>query len=97
MEENTFKRFIITVTTNWRGMDQEYAAVAKDASDLDDIAEELAYDNFSKFDLWNQIAREYSYDPYEMTADDWDELTASVNEQEYYRYCINEFNGTEEE
>lgn len=43
------KRYLIHVTTNWCGMDQDYPAIAKDESDLDEIASDLALDNFNGF------------------------------------------------
>lgn len=78
-------------------MDQEYAALAEHESDLDDIAEQLAYDNFLDNGCWEDIAEEEGYDPSEMTESDWDDLYSRVDESAYYSHYIDEFIGTEEE
>lgn len=91
------KRYLIHVTTNWCGMDQTYPAVAKDKSDLWDLAEELAYGNFTNFGLWDDIAEEYGYDTNEMSDLDWEILQSEVDESEYYSSYIEEFEGDDEE
>lgn len=48
-------------------MDEEYAAVAESEWDLEDTAEQLAYDNFLSYGLWRDIAEDNGYDPDEMT------------------------------
>ena len=78
-------------------MDQEYAAIAEHESDLDDVAEQLAYDNFLDNGCWVDVAEEEGYDPDEMNEDDWDTLYNQVDESAYYSFCIDEFLGTEEE
>lgn len=97
MSEVNLKRFVIHVSTNWCGMDQEYPAVAESESAIWDLAEQLAYDNFQSYDLWVDIAAEYGYDTDEMTDEDWDTLQSEVDEAEYYSSNIEEFNGDEEE
>lgn len=67
MNNKEIKRFIITVSTNWCGMDEEYAAVAEHAEDLHDVAEELAYANFLSYNLWEDIAEENGVDSSKMT------------------------------
>lgn len=94
---DNLQRFIITVTTNWCGMDQKYAALAEHESDLDDVAEQLAYDNFNDNGCWEDIAEEEGYDPSEMSDEDWGTLQGRVDESAYYSYCVEEFTGTEEE
>ena len=91
------KRFVIHVSTDWCGTDDDYPAMAEDESDLWDLAAELAYDNFQSYDLWSDIAAEYGYDTDEMTSEDWDELQSKVNEAEYYNSYIEEFDGDEED
>lgn len=71
---NDMKRYLIHVTTNWCGMDQDYPAIAKDESDLDEIASDLALDNFNGFGLWTEVAESEDLDPDEMTSDEWDEF-----------------------
>lgn len=95
--DKELKRFIIHVSTNWCGMDQEYPALAEREIDLWDLAEELAYQNFTNFGLWEDIAEEHGYDTSEMTDEDWDELQSSVDDCEYYSSHVEEFTGDEEE
>lgn len=91
------KRYLIHVSTNWCGMDQTYPAVAESEADLWDLAEELAYDNFTSFGLWDDIAEEHGYDPSEMTDEEWNEFQSSVDDTDYYSSYVEEFEGDEEE
>lgn len=91
------KKFVITVDTCWCGMDKEYPAIADSEVDLWDVAEELAYQNFNDFELWEDIAEEYGYNTTEMTNKDWEELQSSVDESEYYSWSVDEFTGTKED
>lgn len=94
---NDMKRYLIHVTTNWCGMDQDYPAIAKDESDLDEIASDLALDNFNGFGLWTEVAESEGLDPDEMTSDEWDEFIEGQNVWDYCGYSIEEFEGSEEE
>jgi hypothetical protein len=40
------KRFLIHVSTYWCGMDNTFRAEAESELELDEIADQLAYDNF---------------------------------------------------
>lgn len=85
------KKFIIKVTTNWCGMDQEYAAIAEDEKDLDDTAAELAYNNFADFDLLKEVTAELFPDVDDEEFTD-DQVDAAIEvEGEYYSYTIEEF------
>ena len=90
-------RFLIHVSTNWCGMDDTFRAIANNGEDLYDLAEQLAYDNFESYNLWEEIAREEGYDPDEMTEADWDWLYTNIDEGNYYGFNIEEFNGDDEE
>lgn len=90
-------RYLIHVSTNWCGMDNVFRAIAESEDDLHDIAQELAYDNFESYNLWEEIAREEGYDLDEMTEADWDRLYEEIDESNYYGYEIEEFNGDDEE
>lgn len=90
-------KYLIHVTTNWCGMDDTYRAISDDENKLYDIAEELAYDNFLMYDLWNSIAEEEGYDPEEMSENDWNELYDKVDESSYYGFSIEKFDGDDEE
>jgi hypothetical protein len=81
-------RFLIHVTTAWCGMDQDYAAIANNEEELEDIAQNAAYDNFADFDCLEQaIEDEYP----DVDSDDiTDEMKDVVIEKErdYYGYSI---------
>lgn len=68
------KRFLIHVSTHWCGEEDTFRAVAESESDLWDLAEQLAYDNFYSYGHDQDIAEEEGYDPDEMEEGDWDEL-----------------------
>ena len=90
-------RYLIHVSTNWCGMDDTFRATANSEEELWDIAEELAYDNFESYDLWEEVAKEEGYEPDEMSEDDWDNLYNTVDETNYYSFLIEEFTGNDEE
>ena len=91
------KRFLINVSTAWCGMNSTFRAMAENESDLYDIAQNLAYENFQSYGCENDIAEEEGYDPDEMEESDWDELWETVDESQYYDFNIEEFRGDEEE
>lgn len=90
-------RYLIHVSTNWCRMDNTLRAIAESEGELYDLAEELAYDNFESYNLWEEIAREEGYDPDEMSEADWDWLYANIDESNYYSYDIEEFSGDDKE
>lgn len=91
------KRFLIHVSTAWCGMDNTFRAVAENESDLYDVAQDLAYENFQSYGCEDDIAEQEGYDPDEMEASDWDELWETVDESQYYDFSIEEFEGDDEE
>ena len=50
------KRFLIHVSTHWCGEEDTFRAVAESESDLLDLAEQLAYDNFYSYGHDQDIA-----------------------------------------
>lgn len=56
------KRFLIHVSTSWCGMDDTFRAMAENDYELDEIANQLAYENFQFYDCENDIAEEFGYD-----------------------------------
>lgn len=84
-------KYIIKVHTNWCGMDQEYAAIAKNKEDLESIAAELAYDNFAEFDLLYEVAAELFPDEEGEEFSDSQLDAAAEVEGKYYWYTINDF------
>lgn len=91
------KKFLIHVSTSWCGMDDTYRAEAGSEIELDDIAEQLAYDNFQSYDCDLEVAIDNGYDPDEMSDEDWDNLWNNIDESSYYSYHIEEFAGDEYE
>lgn len=59
------KRFLIHVSTHWCGEEDTFRAVAESESDLWDLAEQLAYDNFYSYGHDQDIAEEEGYDEME--------------------------------
>ncbi len=45
------KKFIINVDTYWCGTDWYYSAEAESKEDLEEAAQQLAYENLQSFDL----------------------------------------------
>lgn len=90
------KRFLIHVSTHWCGEEDTFRAVAESESDLWDLAEQLAYDNFYSYGHDQDIAEEEGYDPDEMEESDWDELWSRVDENAYYSSSIEECEDDEE-
>lgn len=78
-------------------MDDTIRAIAESEDDLHDIAQELAYDNFESYDLWEEVAKEEGYNPDEMSEADWDRLYEEIDESNYYGYEIEKFTGDDEE
>lgn len=60
------KRFLIHVSTNWCGMDDTFRAMAENDYELDEIADQLAYENFQSYGCEDDIAEEFGYDPDDM-------------------------------
>lgn len=77
------KRFLIHVSTYWCGMDNTFRAEAESELELDEIADQLAYDNFQSYGCEADIAEEEGYDPDEMEDSDWDKLWETVDESQY--------------
>jgi len=91
------KKFLIHVSTHWCGEEDTFRAVTESESELWDLAEQLAYDNFYSYGHDEDIAEEEGYDPDKMEEGDWDELWKKIDECNYYSFCIEEFIGDEEE
>lgn len=91
------KRFLIHVSTYWCGMGDTFRAVAEDETQLWDLAEELAYQNFQSYGLDEEIAEDQGYNPDEMSEEDWDKMWGEVDESAYYSHSIEEFDGNSTE
>lgn len=89
------KKFIIEIGTNWCGEDEEYAALAEKESDLWDIAEQYAYDNFAAFGGFETLLEEEFGYKEEYSEEEMDEI--SLIEGEYYSFSIKEVIDEEDE
>lgn len=83
------KRFLINVSTNWCGEENTFSAIANNESELDKVAEEVAYNNFCSYGGQDAILKELFGDEEEYTDEMFDE--ASEIESEYYFYDIEEW------
>jgi hypothetical protein len=90
-----FKRFLITVDTNWYGMKEEYGAYAKSEEELLDLAQELAYENFYQYDCYELLLDEHFPDREEVT-DEMNDTIADI-ESDYYWFNIEEYIGDDED
>ena len=81
-------KYIIHCITAWCGVYEDYSALAESESELDDIAQNLAYSLFIENDGWVDVAEECGYDTDTMTEEDWDKLYETTDEAMYYRYEI---------
>ena len=81
-------KYIIHCETAWCGIYEDYSALAESESDLDNIAQNLAYALFSEEDGWQLVAEENGYDTETMTEEDWNNLYETTDESSYYGYNI---------
>lgn len=89
------KKFIITVDTNWCGTEDQFGTEAESAEDLDNLADELAYDNFFESGGYTLVVEDLFPDAEEYTEEMLEE--ASEMWHECYSYKIEEFTGSDEE
>lgn len=84
------KKFIIEVGTAWCGEDNQFGALAENESEIWDVANSAAYDNFSDFNGREGIAEELfpDVDFEDLTEDQRDEI--SEVEGDYYFSIIRE-------
>lgn len=84
------KKFIIEVSTAWCGEDNQFGALAENESEIWDVANSAAYDNFSDFNGREGIAEElFPETNYEDLTDEQLEEIDAV-EHEYYFSNIKE-------
>lgn len=91
------KRWIITVSTDWCGEENSYRIEAESESDIYELADELAYDNWEQYCHLTDIAEELNYDVENMTEEDWDDVWDQIYENPSWYSSIEEFEGSEEE
>ena len=91
------KKFLITVSTDWCGEDQSYRIEAESEHDIEELADEIAYDNWEQYNHLDDIATELGYDVENMTDVDWDYVWDQSYANPSWYSSIEEFEGTEEE
>lgn len=89
------KRYLIHCQTAW--CDDWYSAEAESEFDLEDIAEQLAYETFVSYCDTADILEKEGYDPDELSDEEIDSIMNNIEESSYYWYDIEEFDGTDEE
>ena len=83
------KRFLINVSTSWCGEEESYSAIADNEEDLYDVADELAYENFSEFGGREKLSEEL-YPDLDITDDDAiEEADIQIDEVEHEHYFSN--------
>ena len=89
------KKFIIKVDTYWCGTEGYYSTVAESAVDLEELAQQLAYENLHSFDYIEWIAQDLFSDYDEIT----DEMMEEIYESEgnYCSYIIVEVDEGDED
>lgn len=88
-------KYLITCSTNWCGMDNSFTAIAKTQDELDSIANELAYENFTNFGGFDLIL-ELLYPEEDEYTEDMMEDAVEV-EGEYYGFTIDLFDEDEDD
>lgn len=91
------KKFLIHVNTAWCGMDNTYSAIAEHESDLYELADHLARENFDSFGGFELVLEDE--EPLGEDGEYTDEQIQEIEEQEYdyFYYTIEEFENDEEE
>lgn len=89
------KRFLINCITNWCGEENTFSAYAENQQDLEDIAENAAYENFNEFSGFHGILEDLF--PEVEDYDDSMEDAAAAVEGEYYSYSIEEWDEERDE
>lgn len=82
------KKFIIKVDTYWCGTEEYYSVEAESKEDLEELAQQLAYENLHSFDYIEWIAQDLFSDYDEITDEMMEEIYES--ESEYCTYTIEE-------
>ena len=90
------KRFLIHCDACWCGMDNTFRVLAKEELDIDDYADNLAYDNFMTYADYDDIIEELGYDLDELSDTERDEILSDINECDYWWYDIEECEDDEE-
>jgi hypothetical protein len=91
------KRYLIHCETAWCGCYDWYSAEAESEFELEDIAEQLAYETFQTYCSTDDILEAEGYNSDELSDEKIDAIMADLDESSYYWYNIEEFEGSDEE
>ena len=89
-------KYLIYCYTNWC-KEEYYSAIANNELELEDIAEELAYELFESYDGISKILDELGYSEDELDDEELDKILMSIDESEYYGYNIELVNESDSE
>ena len=90
-------KYLIYCYTNWCREEEYYSAIANNELELEDIAEELAYELFESYDGISKILDELGYSEDELDDEELDKILMSIDESEYYGYNIELVNESDSE
>lgn len=91
------KRFLINVSTDWCGEENQFRAVAENAEELEELGYELACDNLESYGHDSDMAEYLGYNLEEMNDVDWNDFYNEYSPSDFCDYSIEEFTGTDEE
>lgn len=90
-------KYRVLCTTDWCGMDAEYGIEANSIIEAEEIAHQLAYDNWESYGCFDLHAEDLEYDPEDMSEEDCDAVWEDVKENPSYDYYVEEFDGDDTE
>ena len=90
------KKFIITCNTKWCGTENQFRALAESEFDLDYLAENLSFDNYTDYFDAQDILDDLGYDIDDLSEEEIDTILENLDEAEYYWYSIEECENEEE-
>lgn len=88
-------KYIIECKTGLNVPDVTYGVDIRHPEDIEDVAYDLAYDNWKDRGGMSESIKDLGYNESEMSEDDWDNVFDNVGSN--YSYEIFPFSGTEDE
>lgn len=87
----SYKKYILHVSTNWCGEDQDYAIIKDENSNIDDFCQNIAWENFTEFEGIDAILEEL-FPEAEGDYTEEQRSEAEDKEEDYYTWSLDEFN-----
>ena len=85
----SYKKYLLHVSTAWCGEDQTYGVIKKKETDISDVCESIAYENFADFSGIEGVLESLYPDQEEYTDEEIENAgEESVN---YYQWNLEEF------